>query len=239
MRRSPPPARFTAKMLRGASRRSLPELTATGEGLCAARARCLRREGGHRRRGRPGRNDAACGDRTAGASRQRCRVPVLFQAATAGSAARRRPPSPHSPESPAPAPALIAKLADQGDAKSRAVAINTLAQRNDPAASAGAAQIRRRNRPRGQRAACAALAKWGPTTSSRADPTRAGGKNSWRAAALQAVASRATDKSAAAQKFIALTQTAPPQQLGSLFESCCAGRERGPDHAFQLRRQQQ
>ena len=44
------------------------------------------------------------------------------------------------------------------------------------------------------------------------------GKTPGAAAALQAVASRAKDKSAAAQKIIALTQTAAPQQLAPLFE---------------------
>ncbi len=44
------------------------------------------------------------------------------------------------------------------------------------------------------------------------------GKTPGAAAALQAVASRATDKSAAAQKLIAQTQTADPGQLAPLFE---------------------
>jgi hypothetical protein len=45
------------------------------------------------------------------------------------------------------------------------------------------------------------------------------GKTPGAAAALQAVATRAHDKSAAAQKLIALTQTAAPQQLAPIFDS--------------------
>jgi hypothetical protein len=68
-------------------------------------------------------------------------------------------------------------------------------------------------------AACAALAKLG--TDNELDgliQLVLAGKTPCAAAALQAVASRATDKSAAAQKVIARTQTAGPQQLALLFD---------------------
>jgi hypothetical protein len=68
-------------------------------------------------------------------------------------------------------------------------------------------------------AACAALAKLG--TDNELDGLIRlvqAGKTPGAAAALQAVASRAADKSAAAQKLIAQTQTAEPQQLAPLFE---------------------
>ena len=53
------------------------------------------------------------------------------------------------------------------------------------------------------------------------------GKTPGATTALQAVATRGHDKSAAAQKIIALTQTAPPQQLAPLFEilSLLGGKE--------------
>jgi HEAT repeat protein len=117
------------------------------------------------------------------------------------------------------ADAAIAKAASDGDAKTRVVAINALAQRNDQSASSALLQYAADADPAVSTAACAALGKIGT------DKELEGliqlvltQKTSGAVSALQAVASRATDKAAAAQKLIALTKTAEPQQLASLYE---------------------
>jgi HEAT repeat protein len=111
------------------------------------------------------------------------------------------------------------KLAGQGDPKSRAVAINALGRRNDQTAAPALLSYAGEPDPEVSAAACAALAKVG-TDNELEGLIRLvlAGKTPGAPAALQAVASRAHDKSAAAQKIIALTKTAPPQQMGSLFE---------------------
>jgi HEAT repeat protein len=147
-------------------------------------------------------------------------IPVLFQAATAGSGSTQKAAVAALGRIPDPgAGAAIAKLAEQGDAKSRAVAINTLARRNDPAASPALLNYAGDPDAEVSAAACAALAKLG-TDNELEGLIRLvlEGKTPGAAAALQAVATRSHDKSGAAQKIIALTQTAPPQQLAPLFE---------------------
>jgi HEAT repeat protein len=148
-------------------------------------------------------------------------IPVLFQAATAGSASAQKAAVTALARisDPGAGPA-IAKLAGEGEPKSRAVAINALAQRNDQAASPALLQYAGESNPEVSASACAALAKLG------ADNELEGlvrlvlaGKTPGAAAALQAAATRAHDKSAAAQKLIALTRTAAPQQLAPLFEA--------------------
>ena len=68
-------------------------------------------------------------------------------------------------------------------------------------------------------AACAALARVGTDNELEGlIQLVLAGKTPCAAAALQAVASRATDKTAAAQKLIAQTKTAEPRQLAPLFE---------------------
>jgi HEAT repeat protein len=117
------------------------------------------------------------------------------------------------------ADAAIAKAASDGDAKTRVVAINALAQRNDQSASPALLQYAADADPGVSTAACAALGKIGTDKEleglvqlvlTRKTPDAV--------SALQAVASRATDKAAAAQKLIALTKTAELQQLASLYE---------------------
>ena len=147
-------------------------------------------------------------------------IPVLFQAATAGSGSTQKAAVAALARIPDPgAGAAIAKLAEQGDAKSRAVAINTLARRNDPAASAALLKYAGDPDAEVSAAACAALAKLG-TDNELEGLIRLvlAGKTPGAAAALQAVATRSHDKSGAAQKIIALTQTATPQQLAPLFD---------------------
>ena len=115
--------------------------------------------------------------------------------------------------------AAITKSASEGDAKTRVVAINALAQRNDQSALPALLPYASEADPTVSAAAYAALAKMG--TDKELEGliqlvlTR---KTPGAVSALQAVASRATDKAAAAQKLIALTKTAEPQQLASLYE---------------------
>ena len=156
-------------------------------------------------------------------------IPMLFQAATAGSASAQKVAVAALARVPDPgAGPAIAKLAEQGEPKSRAVAINALARRNDQIALPALLKYAGESDPEVSAAACAALAKLGT------DNELEGliqlvltGKVPGATAALQAVATRGHDKSAAAQKIIALTQTAPPQQLASLFEilSLLGGKE--------------
>jgi hypothetical protein len=99
------------------------------------------------------------------------------------------------------------------------VAINILARRNDPAAAPVLLNYAGEADPEVSAAACAALAKVGTDAELEGLIRLAvAGKTPGAPAALQAVASRARDKSAAAQKLIALAKTATPQQMASLFE---------------------
>jgi HEAT repeat protein len=117
------------------------------------------------------------------------------------------------------ADAAIAKSASEGDAKTRVVAINALTQRNDQSALPALLPYAGEADPTVSAAAYAALGKMGT------DKELEGliqlvltQKTPGAVSALQAVASRATDKAAAAQKLIELTKTAEPQQLASLYE---------------------
>ena len=156
-------------------------------------------------------------------------IPVLFQVATAGSASAQKAAVAALARIPDPgASSAIAKLAEQGEPKSRAVAINALARRNDQTTLPALLKYAGEPDPEVSAAACAALAKLG--TDNELDgliQLVLAGKTPGATAALQAVATRGHDKSAAAQKIIALIQTAPPQQLAPLFEilSLLGGKE--------------
>jgi HEAT repeat protein len=147
-------------------------------------------------------------------------VPLLFKASMAGpTSVQKTAAASLARISDAGAGAAIVKLAGEGDAKSRAAAINALAARNDQ--SAAPALLNYAGEPDAEvsAAACAALAKLG--TDNELDgliQLVLAGKTPCATAALQAVASRVTDKSAAAQKVIAQTKTAAPGQLAPLFE---------------------
>jgi HEAT repeat protein len=147
-------------------------------------------------------------------------IPVLFQAATIGGANAKKAAAALARISGPGAGAAIAKLAGEGDAKSRAVAIQALAQRNDSSVLPALLTYAGEADPEVSRAACAALAKLG--SDSQLDgliQLVLAGKAPGAAAALQAVAGRAADKSAAARKLIAQTQSAAPRQLAPLFEA--------------------
>jgi HEAT repeat protein len=147
-------------------------------------------------------------------------IPVLFQAATAGpSSTQKAAVAALARISDPGAGAAIAKLADQGEPKSRAVAITALAQRNDQTALPALLKYAGESNPEVSAAACAALAKLGTDNELEGlIQLVLAGKTPGANAALQAVATRAHDKAAAAQKIIALTQTAAPQQLAPLFD---------------------
>jgi hypothetical protein len=146
-------------------------------------------------------------------------VPVLFQTATAGGDGAQKATAALARISGPGVSAAISQLAGEGSIKSRVVAITALAQRHDASASPALLKYAGEADPEVSRAGCAALAKVG-TDSELDGLTRLvlAGKTPGAAAALQAVASRATDKSAAARKLIARTRTAEPQQLAPLFE---------------------
>lgn len=147
-------------------------------------------------------------------------ISVLFKAVTAGPSSTQKAAAAALGRISGPgADAAIAKLAGEGDAKSRAAAINALAARNDQSAAPTLLNYAGESDPEVSAAACAALAKLG--TDNELDGLIRlvlAGKTPCAAAALQAVASRVMDKSAAAQKVIAQTKTAAPQQLAPLFE---------------------
>ena len=132
-------------------------------------------------------------------------------------------------------------MAGEGDAESRAVAINALAARNDQSAAPALLNYAGESDPEVSAAACAALAKLG-TDNELEGLIRLvlAGKTPCATAALQAVASRATDKSAAAQKVIAQTQDGSAWAIGAaLRDSRHAGRQGGAGLGFHVRSQQQ
>ena len=146
-------------------------------------------------------------------------VPALIQAAIGDGAAARQAAASLARISGPGAGAAISQLAREGGTKNRVVAITALAQRNDPSASPAFLKYAGEPDPEVSRAACDALAKVG--TDGQLDGLIRlvqAGKTPGAPAALQAVASRTTDKSAAARKLVAQTQTAQPQQLAPLFE---------------------
>ena len=147
-------------------------------------------------------------------------IPVLFQNATMGSSsAQKTAVAALASISDPAAGAAIVKLAGQGDPKSRVVAINALARRNDQTAGSALLNYAGESAPEVSAAACAALAKVGTDNELEGlIQLVLGGKTPGASAALQAVANRASNKSAAAQKLIALAKTAPPQQMASLFD---------------------
>lgn len=147
-------------------------------------------------------------------------IPVLFMVATAApSSAQKAAAGALAMISGAGAAAAIAKLAGEGDTKSRAAAIHALAARNDHLAAPALLKYAGEPDPEVSAVACAALAKVGTDNELEGlIQLVLSGKAPCAAAALQAVASRVTDKSAAAQKVIAQTQTAAPGKLAPLFE---------------------
>ena len=147
-------------------------------------------------------------------------IPVLFQSAAAGSGSMEKAALAALARISDPgASAAIAKLAAQGEPKSRAVAISTLARRNDQTASPALLNYAADPDPTVERGRLRGPGKGGTEKELEALIRLVlAGKTPGAPAALQAVASRAQDKSAAAQRVIALTQAAAPQQAASLFE---------------------
>jgi hypothetical protein len=116
----------------------------------------------------------------------------------------------------------IAKAAAQGEgeARTRATAIQALAARNAQGALPALMKYAGESDPVVSRAACAALGKLGGDNELEglarlALKVQTPGADE----ALQAVASRTHDKTAAARRLLALTQPAEPRQLAVLFET--------------------
>ena len=147
-------------------------------------------------------------------------IPVLFKTAVAGSSGAQKIAALALERIPdAGAGAAIAKLAGEGDAGSRAVAINALAGRYDQTAAPALLKYAAESDPEVSAAACAGLAKLGTENELEGlIQLVLAGKTPCATAALQAVASRATDKTAAAQKLIAQAKTAQPGQLAPIFD---------------------
>lgn len=147
-------------------------------------------------------------------------IPVLLQAATASSSGAQKAAIAALARIPdAGAGAAIAKLAGEGEPASRVVAIKALAQREDQTALPALLSYAGESDLEVSAAACDALARLG-TDNELEGLVRLvlAGKTRGAVAALQAVAARTQDKSAAAQKIIALTRTAAPQQLPPLLD---------------------
>jgi HEAT repeat protein len=146
-------------------------------------------------------------------------VSTLVQAATASGDAGQAAAASLARISGPGAGDAISKLAGEGGATSRVVAITALAQRNDASASPALLKYAAESDAQVSPAACDALAKVG--TDSQLDgliQLVQTGKAPGAAEALHAVASRTTDKSGATRKLVAQTKTAEAQQLPALFE---------------------
>ena len=147
-------------------------------------------------------------------------IPALFKAAMASPSNTQKAASAAIERiSGAGAGAAIAKLAGGGDSRTRAVAINALAGRNDQTAGPALLRYAEESDPEVSAAACAALARVG--TDNELDGLirlMLAGKTPCAAVALQAVVSRATDKTAAEQKLMAQAKTAEPWQLAPIFD---------------------
>ena len=145
---------------------------------------------------------------------------LLFKTAVAGSSSAQKVAVTALERIPDPgAGAAIAKLAGESQAASRAMAINVLAGRNDQAAAPALLKYAGEPDPEVSGAAYAALAKMGTDNELEGlIQLVLAGKTPCATAALQAVASRATDKTAAAQKLMAQAKTAEPRQLAPIFD---------------------
>jgi HEAT repeat protein len=121
----------------------------------------------------------------------------------------------------------IRRAGAQGDAKTRAAAIGALADRGDRAALADLLKYAAESDTTVAGAACAAIGRMG--ADSELEPLLAlAGKAPGADAAVQSVASRAGDKSAAAKKVVARLNNANAQETAMLLELLTAlGGEEG------------
>ena len=114
--------------------------------------------------------------------------------------------------------AAISKAAAQGESNSRAVAITALAQRNDHNALPGLLRYAAESDSVVSSAACSALAKLGTDHEieglARLTLT---GTSPGAEAALETVATRASDKATAAAKVLGVMRTAAPEQQPALL----------------------
>jgi HEAT repeat protein len=114
----------------------------------------------------------------------------------------------------------IANAASQGEARTRATAIQALAARNDTSVLPALMKYAGESDSTVSHAAFAALGKLGGDSELEGLAKLAlKGQTPGAGQVLQEVASRAHDKAAAAQRLLALTRGAEPQQLPMLFET--------------------
>ncbi len=115
--------------------------------------------------------------------------------------------------------AALAQLAATGDSRMRVIAIGALAERNDQGCRPSLLKYAAESDHDVSAAACTALGKIG--TDKELEPLVQlvlAGRTPGADSALQSVASRAQDKSAASARVVSLARTAQPQQLPGLFD---------------------
>ena len=146
-------------------------------------------------------------------------APILLKASADGSIATKKTAAIALARLPGPGvDAALFGLASQGDAKARGAAIQALADRHE--ASALPAFWKYVSDPAVSSAALAGIGKVG--ADAEVEPLAklvVAGNTPGADAALQAVAARVNDKSAAVARLTALVDTAPPQRVGGLFDA--------------------
>ncbi len=146
-------------------------------------------------------------------------VPVLTRAARENSSAAKAARVALARVSGPGVEDAIAKLATQGEPESRALAIGVLGDRGERSAVPALLKYAAESDAQVSRAACSALGRLGGEA--ELEPLiglTLSAKSPGAEAALQAVAGRAQDKSAAARKVIALLPTADAQRLAAMFD---------------------
>ncbi len=147
-------------------------------------------------------------------------VPTLMKAATGSSPTQKTAVAALAKLTGAGSDAELEKLAGQGDPSARAVAIQTLAARNDTKALPALVKCAGESDQKVSQAACSALGKIG--TDNELEPvTRLAmtGNNPAAESALQSLAARTKDKSAAAKKLVAMLPSVDSKNATLLFET--------------------
>lgn len=147
-------------------------------------------------------------------------VPVLMTASTGSSSTKKAAVAALAKLPGSDADAALEKLAERGDASSRAVAIQTLAVRNDTKALPALITYAGEADQKVSEAACSALGKMG--SDNQLEPVARlamSGKTPAAEPALQAVAARTKNKPSAVKNLVALLPSVAPQNSALLFET--------------------
>ncbi len=147
-------------------------------------------------------------------------VPILFRAAVISSEVQKTAVTALGRISGPGVDVAIEKMADQGGAESRAVAIRALAARDDTRALPALLKYAADPDRKISEAAFFALGQIG--TDNELEPLArfaVEGKSPGSDTAMQGVVSRLRDKNAAARKLVAMVPAVDPQQAGLLFET--------------------